>query len=161
MFLSGTVGKAFAAAHPYMGDIMQNIASADALEIGKTYGAYTNEMITSEKPYTWTLTFTNPVTNKNAAEATIDLTRSGILLLATIENLDVVRFIFTTNDENGEPVKHEITVDSAKAEEMTGKNVKEAGKTPSGLQETANRFNAISEELIALRQKTIETEIIG
>ena len=134
--ISERIGRAYAAAHPYMGDIMQNTASADALEIGKTYGPYTNEMTTSSNPYTWTLTFQNPVTDRNDAEIRLDLTRSAVLLLATIENLDEIGFRYTVPGEDGSLEERELTLTVPAADALLGGSVKEAGKTPAALQKT-------------------------
>jgi hypothetical protein len=133
--ISERVGRAFAAAHPYMGDIVQNQTSAAALEIGRTFGNYTNEMTTSSQPYVWELTFEKPFGGDvNPETALIELAEDGVLLLATVGNLDEIVFHYTVKGENGQPEAHELSLTTEDADALTGQSVKEAGKTPSGLQ---------------------------
>lgn len=133
--ISERVGRVFAATHPYMGDISQNVASAEALEIGRTFGNFTNEMTTSSQPYVWELTFEKSFGGDvNPATAPTELTEDGILLLATIGNLDEIVFHYTVKGANGQPESHELRLTTEDADALTGQSVKEAGKTPSGLQ---------------------------
>ena len=133
--ISERVGRAFAAAHPYMGDITQNLTSAAALDIGRTFGSFTNEMTTSAQPYVWELTFEKPFGGDVSPEtALIELTKDGVLLLATIGNLDGIVFRYTVKNADGQPEAHEISLSVEKADALTGQSVKEAGRTPSGLQ---------------------------
>lgn len=131
--------RVFAAAHPYMGDITQNLESAKALDIGKEYGGFQNELITSHTPYAWTLIFTDDFAAEHSA---YHLPEDQILLLATIGNLDAVCFRFPGTDETGADAR-EVTLTVEDANRLTGMDIKEAGKTPAGVQALADKARAI------------------
>lgn len=131
--------RVFAAAHPYMGDIMQNLESAKALEIGKEYGGFQNELITSRTPYTWTLIFTDDFAADHYA---YHLLEDQLLLLATIGNLDVVCFRFPGTNETGTDAR-EVALTVEDANRLTGMDIKEAGKTPAGVQALADKARAV------------------
>lgn len=154
--ISERAGLVFAAAHPYMGAMPENAVSAEALEIGKTFGAFTNELTTSTQPYVWVMHFENPVTEMNEAEIQSELTLDAVLLLATIGNLDRVDFYYTVPvEDRGRVGVLRITTDDADA--LLGTSVKAAGQTPAGLQELQERFVRRMNEAISIDGFSITT----
>ena len=154
--ISERIGLAFAAAHPYMGDITQNLNSAKALEIGKKFGSFTNELSTSTQPYVWAMTFENPVTEMNEAEIQTELTLDAVLLLATIGNLERVDFYYTIPvEDRGRIGVVRITTEDADA--LLGTSVKEAGQTPAGLQALQDSFVRRMNEAISIDGFSITT----
>ena len=156
--ISERVGRVFAAAHPYMGAMPENAVSAEALEIGKTFGNFTNVLSTSSQPYVWAMTFENPLAEYNDAEIQTDLTLDAVLLLATIGNLDGVEFYYTIPDENGRTIEREIRLSTDEADALLGTSVKAAGQTPAGLQELQERFVRRMNEAITIKGFIFTTE---
>ena len=152
VMISKTAGRVFAAAHPYMGDIMQNLKSAGALGIVDTFGSFTNEMFTSREPFSWELTFKDPFAD-TAAWNRAALQTDAVLLLATIGNLDTVSFCYT---QNGTAQTYIIT--AAEADALLGRSVKEAGQTPSGVQELLDALRSLAEQDRTADQQTETAE---
>ena len=128
MAISERAASVYAAAHPYIGDMTLNAESAMALEIGKTFGAYENELTTSRRPYEWKMTFAEPLA-ESAAFAPGGPLEDAFLLLATVENLETVIFSFPNR---------EIRLAEESANRLVAfkmhMGVKKAGQTPSGVQ---------------------------
>ncbi len=132
--ISERAGLAFAYAHPYMGDITQNIASAEAIGLYQVFTSGGHEMETSVQPYIWTLTLESKDEALYYKSVERLLTEDAVLLLATIGNLDGICLRYTMNTPEGMKETRVITLTTEDADALTGQSVKEAGKTPSGLQ---------------------------
>lgn len=110
--ISPLAARIFATRHAYVGDMHANRATADAIGIGEILGPFTNELKTSERPYRWTIVvqvgdgeWTEAMQSRDRAWAV----RIGLVLLATVDNLDEVRFFFERDGSASDMV---VTVDA-------------------------------------------------
>ncbi len=121
--------RIFEASHPYVGAMSSNEKSALAMNIPKNLGTFLNELQTGTEPYGWTLFMKNDYAKNNANYIESQMRHYGYLLIATIGNLGSVTFDYTVEGE-----KRTLTVTQAQADTLYGSSVKEAAKTPGGVQ---------------------------
>lgn len=128
----------FNSKHPYMGDAVANIDTAQALGISNTVGAFTNELESTEEPYVWRIVFSKKTSPTAYATVAKKCEAYGCILLATIDNLDEVEFVWNYNDKS-DFISCRVTKDGPESgnfsmDDLTVKDLKEAGKTPASLQ---------------------------
>ena len=111
--------------HDYMGDITDNLRSAEALSMSRYLGSFTNELKTAEKPYVWKILLERDVRKNEKSLRESDMERFAYVLLGVIGNLDEVEYAYTVDGENCTK-----TVTAQDATEYFGRNIKDCGKSP-------------------------------
>ncbi|MBQ2083695.1 MAG: DUF4825 domain-containing protein [Firmicutes bacterium] len=123
------------ARHAYVGDMPANAALADALGIREKLGPYTNELQTSEKPYSWTITLEN---EKNYHDASLSYQLGyATILLATIDNLDSVTFAYSQEGVSS------LTITTEMVTEQLPVGVKDLASDPAELQYWMGQFGLL------------------
>ena len=125
-----SVSRVFAAKHPYIGEMYRNGLSAQALEIPKDLGPYRSELQTEEEPYGWKIYLDEDMGLWNWENLVDRLHYYSAMLIATIDNLDTVEFIFDYNN-----TAYGIDYTEADADTHYGRSVKDSARTVSGLYE--------------------------
>ena len=131
--ISPLTARIFETRHNYIGDMPANMATAQVIGIADTLGTFTNSLETSARPYRWTLEF--PVkdsvlqTELWEARNANAMLKYGVILLATIDNLDEVAIRLS-----GDGFQQVVIVSSQRLAETMALDVKTAGKTAAGLQ---------------------------
>ena len=124
----------FATRHAYVGEMPANNRTAAALGVSDILGAYTSELHTSERPYVWTLTLSEDIPKDDSINdwrrRRDAMSAFARVLLATIENLDEVRFVYTVN---GVPAEMSMTV--KRASSSFGQDIKNCYESPRLLDE--------------------------
>lgn len=119
---------------PYLGDnsrvaALVNATSADAV------GDLTLELHTDHRPYELVLTFSSVTPGMTADVAGDLLTDLAALLLATIDNVDEVRWELPEL-----PGEVDGSLDRAEADALVGSHVAELGATADGLRELVEQL---------------------
>lgn len=111
--------KLFMSQHPYCGSQVDNARTATAMNIAMMLGPYTNELITSEEPYTWRVIVENELPASYSEYIEEDLINCGTAMIACIENLGAVEFEY---DMDGR--KNVIHISESAASALLGYDVK-------------------------------------
>lgn len=117
--------RAYQTRHEYVGDMSANNATANALNLTECFGHYENELQTSQQPYIWTIRLRNYIPKSEAAALEDKMAASAFVLLATIRNLDEVRFAYMTDGGDTELV---VSADSATY--FFGRDIKDCYDSP-------------------------------
>ncbi len=111
--------KLFMSQHLYCGSQVDNARTASALNIAMMLGPHTNELITSEEPYTWRVIIENELPASYKEYIDEDLKNCGTAMIACIENLGAVEFEYEMNGE-----KSIVHISESDASDLLGFNVK-------------------------------------
>lgn len=132
--ISVLASNIFATRHNYVGEMPANSRTAAALGVSDVLGAYANELRTSERPYIWTLTLSEDIPKGDSKD---DWRRKrdamnafARVLLATIENLDEVRYVYTVDG-----VSTEKNMTTMQASSFFGQDIKNCYESPRLLDE--------------------------
>ena len=111
--------KLFMSQHPYCGSQVDNARTATAMNIAMMLGPYTNELITSEEPYTWRVIVENELPASYSEYIEEDLINCGTAMIACIENLGAVEFEYEMDGR-----KNIIHISESAASALLGYDVK-------------------------------------
>lgn len=111
--------KLFMSQHPYCGSQVDNAKTATALNIAMMLGPHTNELITSEEPYTWRVIVENELPASYSEYIEEDLINCGTAMIACIENLGAVEFEYEMDGR-----KNIIHISESAASALLGYDVK-------------------------------------
>ncbi len=127
--ISPLTSELFKAAHPYMGDLGQNENSAAALNFHNIFGGFWNELHSSEAPYSWDINLKLEMSPIREELMKKYLTVAGYAIVATIDNLDSVKFNYTVADTFRVSKEEKALVVTQKdATEFAGEDIKALGK---------------------------------
>ena len=118
--------------HAYVGDASANGRTAGALQIGK-FGPFINSLQTTEKPYGWTMEFTDSITNDTIFNER--MTQYAYVILSLIDNLGEVSWEYN----NGSKVITK-TVTTEEATKALGQDIKEYSESISEFQRLLNQL---------------------
>lgn len=121
--ISPITASLFQTAHPYIGDMSANGASAKALNMGGYLGNFRNELQTSEQPYEWKMKLETSHSASRAEAMEQRMKAYAYALLAVIDNLDIVTYEYQIGEAS-----RTLTVTSKEATAYVGFPIKEAGK---------------------------------
>lgn len=121
--ISGMTAKVYNTAHAYMGDMPANFETTAALDMAYYLGSFKNELESSNKPYVWRMSLEEDIAERNREDKEQLMMSYACVLLAVIENLDVVEFEYTVDGEN-----QTLSMDVEQATNAIGMNVKDCGK---------------------------------
>ena len=112
----------YAAYNPYIGNMPSNGKIVNALNMTAYTGGFTNELQTSEEPYSWKMIFQNDfsVSRQEALEERLKL--YAYIYLAEVGNLNEVIYDYHVD---GEPKT--LSVTSSEASEYAGEDIKSVG----------------------------------
>lgn len=122
--------RLFAAKHPYIGDMPANGKSLQALELSQNLGPLENELQTSAEPYGWIIHLQEDMSDRNQEKLNEKMEYFSAMLIATIDNLDYVQFVYEMDGAEQCASFSEAYIDS-----LYGGSVKAAAKTAAGLSE--------------------------
>lgn len=134
--ISSYVSAVYNTKHPYVGEMPANNETANALGISRALGGYLNSLQTTEEPYGWTLQMESDYSQKHIGEIQEKMTGYAFVLLATIDNLNVVSYEYTVDG-----VAETYTITSEEATAAVGKDIKLCALTPSALQELMDAWD--------------------
>lgn len=116
--------------HDYVGDMSANQRTAQAIGVYELFGAYENELTTSERPYRWTIALQNDIPESRRRYAESNMRAASCMMLAMVGNLDEACFAYTVD---GVPARQTVTAEEAS--ELLGQNVKDCAGSVRLLQE--------------------------
>ncbi len=93
--VSAFTADVFNTAHKYIGDMPANNRTAEVLGLTAYLGAFTNELETAKEPYGWKILLSDPISAEKLAQKEQDMDAFGKVIVAVIENLDHVTFVYT------------------------------------------------------------------
>lgn len=130
----------FEAKNPYVGDMSANQKLAQLILDADHLGGVENELQTDEKPYIWTLHFTQPLeTGEEADYLQRVMPGKACLLLALIDNLDEIRWTYVEETENGtEERKGSMNLEEATL--FNGVYIKDCADSPYEIHKLRNRI---------------------
>lgn len=112
----------YSSRHDYVGSAWENNATAQALNMSKNLGEFTDELQTSQEPYEWKIIMEDDIDTSEEEIKKQDMGSYAYLLIATIGNLDRVTYKYKVNEK-----QCELTVTKDEATEYAGKDIKECG----------------------------------
>ncbi|MBR3356814.1 MAG: DUF4825 domain-containing protein [Solobacterium sp.] len=115
--------EVFATAHPYMGSMPDNAASARALQMYARFGSFTNELLTESEPYTWRILLQDPVNASDRKYTENDMRRCAYVLIAVTGNLSNVEYVYMS-----EGSEQSLLVTKAEADQTFGQDVHVCGQ---------------------------------
>lgn len=119
----------FEAKNPYVGDMPANMKLADLLITGAEFGTFESELETDEKPYIWTLQFTEPMDGQRVDVFERSMPQKACLLLALIDNLDEVRWTYIEKTDDGN-IQRQGSMDIEEATFYNGVYIKDCADSP-------------------------------
>ena len=128
--VSALASNVFATRHAYVGEMPANNRTAAALGVSDVLGPYVSELHTSERPYVWAITLSEDVPKEDWERRTEAMSAFARVLLATIGNLDEVRYAYTVD---GVPAERVMTV--TRASRYFGQDIKNCYESPRLLDE--------------------------
>lgn len=85
--------------HEYVGDMSANNRTANALNVAGYLGSYTNELVTSEHPYTWKLILSEDIPAEKQLQKESYMDSLSYIMMAVIENLEQVTYEYTVDGQ--------------------------------------------------------------
>ncbi len=148
------VSRLYAAKTPYIGDISAIGKVASAVGVPYHYGAFTNELQTSEEPYGWTIKMSEPLKTEeiNMTQYVKMMKCDAVLLIALIDNLGYVTWEYNFYDghvtdgvsgaKNDEKalIGDTLTVTEEEASKMTGMDIKSCAGSARQLNSVLNKL---------------------
>lgn len=108
--ITSLTSEVYQTRHPYMGAMSANARTANALGVSSYLGEYTNELRTSEEPYTWVIRLLEDIPSAEKITKENDMASLAYVMLGVIENLDQVTYEYTVD---GQPFTKDVTVEEA------------------------------------------------
>ncbi|MGN1307337.1 MAG: DUF4825 domain-containing protein [Faecousia sp.] len=127
--ISAATSAVFQTRHSYVGNMSQNDASANALNMVSHLGRFTNTLQTETEPYGWTMTLSEDIPSAQRAAKERLMKSFAYVLLGVIDNLGEVSYEYQTGG-----MLHTVTVTQAEATAFAGNEIKNCGKDPALLQ---------------------------
>lgn len=124
-----TASQLFAAKNPYIGNMSSNAQIASILGISKQFGAYTNELQTSQAPYGWLLRLEMPMEAERVRSEQKRMAAASYAMLTAVDNLGYVTWCYQT--ETGE---QEYTVTAEDASAFAGRDIKRCSESAASLE---------------------------
>ena len=112
----------YAVYNPYIGNMPSNGKIVNVLNMTAYTGGFTNELQTSEEPYSWKMIFQNDFSADRQAALEERLKRYAYIYLAEVGNLGEVIYDYHVD---GEPKT--LSVTSSEASEYAGEDIKSVG----------------------------------
>ena len=132
--ISRLASSVYETKHEYVGDAPADGNTASILGVANRLGDYTMELETEKEPYGWTFYLNEDISGDSRVLKESDMESISYILLAVTGNLDSVTFEYTVD---GKPeVK---TVDSDRAREFFGRDIKDAGNSVRLLDELIDK----------------------
>lgn len=85
--------------HEYVGDMSANNRTANALNVAGYLGSYTNELLTSEEPYTWKLILSEDIPAEKRLQKESYMESIACIMMAVIDNLEQVTYEYTVDGQ--------------------------------------------------------------
>ena len=117
--VSPKASEVFRAGHEYIGDVSENGALLDALEMTKDLGSLYSELKTDSEPYVWTIILDDDQSKYRPEYLDERLSAYGYVLIGSVGNLDEVDFRYTSN---GKTVVKKVT--AKEASKFLGRDIK-------------------------------------
>lgn len=127
--ISSVTSNVYHTRHLYVGNMPENIRTANALNIEKVLGDFTNELRTGKEPYEWKLILQEPFTSEEILTAKEAMRSYAYVMLAVIDNLGRVSYEYTADQE-----EYMMSITSEEASEFAGENIKVAGADAASLE---------------------------
>ncbi|WP_461809713.1 DUF4825 domain-containing protein [Faecalimonas sp.] len=120
--ISKLTSDVFYSRHDYIGDPSKNAKTMEALEVGKVFGTYENELQTKKEPYGWKIILKEPIQPKEKTMKIEKMKAYSCVLLGVIRNLGEVTFEYSDLGK-----QEAMTITEAEATNYFGKNIKIIG----------------------------------
>ncbi len=132
--ISPLTSSLYAVYNPYIGNMPANGEIVKALNMTAYTGGFTNELQTSEEPYSWKMIFENSFSPDRQAAFEERLRKYAYICLAEIGNLDEVVFEYKIEGET-----KVLTVNSKEASEFAETDIKKVGTDINLLEELVRK----------------------
>lgn len=132
--ISYFVSEVYGTKHAYIGDMPDNIDTINMLDLVTNLGDFSNELQTKEEPYGWTLILNDVIPKEEQAEKELLMQYYAYVMLAVIDNLGEVNYQYKVNG-----ALHELNVDTEKASEFAGADIKRCGQEIALLQKLMDK----------------------
>lgn len=120
--ISPLTSKLFDVYNPYIGNMPSNEEIVKVLNMAAYTGGFTNELQTSEEPYSWRMIFKNEYSSDRQDAFEERLQNYAYILLAQIGNLDEIVYDYKVDGES-----YTMSITSEDASSFLGIDIKEAG----------------------------------
>lgn len=134
--ISKTANELYKAKNPFIGDASASGRLTGILQIEEQLGGFKNELQTVAEPYGWTLRYEDNVRSCAAFESRMK--DYGCVLLALIDNLGEITWIYTAETEEG-TIERETVLTVQEASEYLNAPVKSFGESPEKVQELLDK----------------------
>lgn len=132
--ISPLTSSLYAVYNPYIGNMPSNGKIVNALNMTSYTGSFTNELQTSEEPYSWKMIFENDFSSSRQEAFEERLKRYAYIYLAQIGNLNEVIFEYRVDGET-----KILSVTSSEASEFAGVEIKNVGTDINLLEELVRK----------------------
>ena len=132
--ISPLTSSLYAVYNPYIGNMSSNGKIVNVLNMTAYTGGFTNELQTSEEPYTWKMIFENDFSSSRQKVFEERLRKYAYIYLAQIGNLNEVIFEYKVDGE----IKI-LSVTSSEASEFAGVEIKTVGTDINLLEELVRK----------------------
>lgn len=132
MVISKLANELYENKNVYVGDASANGKLAGILGIGSLFGSFKNELQTDTEPYSWTLSFEDNIADMQAFEK--DMKRFACVLMAMTDNLEEIRWSYTSESETGSSQKSN-SMTKEDCSEYVGAEIKLFAESPRKVQE--------------------------
>lgn len=134
--ISKKANELYKAKNPYIGDVSANGRLAGILGMGQELGGFKNELQTTREPYGWILKHEDSVRNSAVFEA--KMKDYGCVLLALIDNLGEITWVYTVEAED-RAIERRTVLTVQEASEYLDAPVKSFGESPETVQELLDK----------------------
>lgn len=117
--VSALASDVYETRHEHMGDMPANAKTANALDLSAHLGAYRNELLSEEAPYTWKLHLEEELQPGEVPVKEERMRSFACVMLGVIGNLDAVTFEYVCRGET-----HTVTVTAEEATAFFGQEIK-------------------------------------
>lgn len=132
--LSPLTSSLYAVYNPYIGNMSFNGKIVKALNMTAYTGGFTNELQTSEEPYSWKMIFQNDFSSERQEAFEERLKLYAYIYLAEVGNLNEVIYEYKVDGET-----KTLSVTSSEASEFAGEDIKSVGRDVNRLEKLVRK----------------------
>ena len=132
--LSPLISSLYAVYNPYVGNMSSNGKIVNALNMTAYTGDFTNELQTSEEPYSWKMIFQNDFSSSRQKAFEERLKLYAYIYLAEVGNLNEVIYEYKVDGET-----KTLSVTSSEASEFAGIDIKSVGTDITRLEQLVRK----------------------
>lgn len=109
--ITSLASEVYQTRHAYMGSMSANARTANALNVAGYLGSYTNELRTSQSPYTWVIRLSEDIPAEEQLTRESYMNALAYVMMGVIENLEQVTYEYTVD---GQSLTRDVTVEDGR-----------------------------------------------